>query len=34
MTILEKGCDVLSLDFEYIMTQDRLGCARFVGNIT
>lgn len=34
MTMLEKGYGALNLDFEYIMAQDRLGYARFVGNIT
>ena len=33
-TMMEKGYGGLNLDFEYIMAQDRLGYAQFVGNAT
>lgn len=32
--LLEKGYRGLNLDFEYVMAQDRLGYAQFVGNMT
>lgn len=32
--MMEKGYGGLNLDFEYIMAQDRLGYAQFVGNVT